>query len=37
MTPAVDRIYPLAEVPDVIRYMRSGAVRGKFVITMRDT
>jgi NADPH:quinone reductase-like Zn-dependent oxidoreductase len=32
VTPAVDRTYPLADAADAIRYMRSGAVRGKVVI-----
>jgi NADPH:quinone reductase-like Zn-dependent oxidoreductase len=34
VTPAVDRTYPLADVPDAVRYMRSGAVRGKVVISV---
>ena len=34
MTPAVDRTYPLAEVPDAIRHLRSGEVRGKLVISV---
>ena len=34
VTPAVDRTYPLADVPDAIRYMRSGAVGGKVVISV---
>ncbi|MCX4694688.1 NAD(P)-dependent alcohol dehydrogenase [Streptomyces sp. NBC_01408] len=32
MTPAIDRTYPLDEVPDAIRYLRGGHVRGKLVI-----
>ncbi|WP_412078867.1 NAD(P)-dependent alcohol dehydrogenase [Streptomyces xanthophaeus] len=32
MTPAIDRSYPLEEVPDAIRYLRGGHVRGKLVI-----
>ncbi|MFE3554251.1 NAD(P)-dependent alcohol dehydrogenase [Streptomyces sp. NPDC059193] len=32
LTPAVDRTYPLAEVPDAIRRLRSGQVRGKIAI-----
>ena len=36
VTSAVDRTYPLADVPDAIRYMRSGAVRGKVVISVRN-
>lgn len=34
MTPVVDRTYPLAEVPDAIRYLREGHVRGKIVIRL---
>jgi NADPH:quinone reductase-like Zn-dependent oxidoreductase len=34
VTPAVDRTYSLADVPDAVRYMRSGAVRGKVVISV---
>ena len=34
VTPVVDRTYPLAEVPDAIRYMRKGHARGKIVIAM---
>jgi NADPH:quinone reductase-like Zn-dependent oxidoreductase len=34
VTPVVDRTYPLADVPDAIRYMRQGRARGKIVIAM---
>ncbi|MGC9666864.1 NAD(P)-dependent alcohol dehydrogenase [Planosporangium sp. 12N6] len=34
VTPVVDRAYPLSEVPEAIRYLRAGHVRGKVVITM---
>lgn len=34
VTPAVDRTYPLAEVPDAIRHLRSGRVRGKIAIRL---
>ncbi|MFD6915729.1 NAD(P)-dependent alcohol dehydrogenase [Streptomyces virginiae] len=34
VTPAVDRIYPLTEVPDAIRYLRDGQVRGKVAIRL---
>ncbi|WP_030772536.1 MULTISPECIES: NAD(P)-dependent alcohol dehydrogenase [unclassified Streptomyces] len=34
VTPAVDRVYPLAEVPDAIRYLRDGHVRGKLAIRL---
>jgi NADPH:quinone reductase-like Zn-dependent oxidoreductase len=34
VTPAVDRTFPLAEVPTAIRELREGGARGKFVITI---
>jgi NADPH:quinone reductase-like Zn-dependent oxidoreductase len=34
VTPAVDRIYPLAEAASAVRYVHSGQARGKVVITM---
>ncbi|MFG2977221.1 NAD(P)-dependent alcohol dehydrogenase [Streptomyces sp. NPDC048331] len=34
VTPAVDRTYPLAELPDAIRYLRDGHVRGKVTIRL---
>ena len=34
VTPVIDRTYPLAEVPDAIRYMHEGHARGKVVITV---
>ncbi|MFJ6754766.1 NAD(P)-dependent alcohol dehydrogenase [Streptomyces sp. NPDC091273] len=34
VTPVVGRTYPLAEVPDAIRYLREGHVRGKIVIRL---
>ena len=33
VTPAIDRTYPLCEVPVAIRYMQEGHARGKVVIT----
>ena len=36
VTPAVDRTYPLSEVPAAIRHLRTGDVRGKLVITPMD-
>ena len=33
VTPVIDRTYPLAEVPEAIRYLEEGHVRGKVVIT----
>ncbi|THA31222.1 NAD(P)-dependent alcohol dehydrogenase [Streptomyces sp. A1547] len=35
LTPALDRTYPLAEVPDAIRRLREGHVRGKIAIRVR--
>ena len=32
--PVIDRSYPLAEVPDAIRYLEEGHARGKIIITM---
>ncbi len=34
VTPAIDRIYPLAEVPAAIRHLLHGRARGKVVVTM---
>jgi NADPH:quinone reductase-like Zn-dependent oxidoreductase len=34
VTPVIDRIYPLSEVPEAIRYMRKGHARGKVVIAV---
>ncbi|MFE9478939.1 NAD(P)-dependent alcohol dehydrogenase [Streptomyces spororaveus] len=34
VTPALDRTYPLAEVPDAIGYLRDGHVRGKVAIRL---
>ena len=34
VTPAIDRTYPLADVPAAIRYLRDGHARGKVVITV---
>jgi NADPH:quinone reductase-like Zn-dependent oxidoreductase len=33
ITPVIDRTYPLAEVPEAIRYLEEGHVQGKVVIT----
>jgi NADPH:quinone reductase-like Zn-dependent oxidoreductase len=35
VTPVMDRTYPLAEVPEAIRYLEEGHARGKVVITVR--
>jgi NADPH:quinone reductase-like Zn-dependent oxidoreductase len=34
VTPVIDRRYPLAEVPEAIRYLQEGHARGKVVITV---
>jgi NADPH:quinone reductase-like Zn-dependent oxidoreductase len=34
VTPVIDRIYPLNEVPDAIRYLEEGHAQGKVVITV---
>jgi NADPH:quinone reductase-like Zn-dependent oxidoreductase len=34
VTPVIDRTYPLAEVPQAIRYLEQGHARGKVVITV---
>lgn len=32
MTPVIDRVYPLSDVPDAFRYFGSGRVKGKIII-----
>jgi NADPH:quinone reductase-like Zn-dependent oxidoreductase len=34
VTPVIDRTYPLAEVPEAIRYLQEGHAQGKVVITV---
>ena len=34
LRPVIDRRYPLAEVPDALRYLEAGQAMGKIVITM---
>jgi NADPH:quinone reductase-like Zn-dependent oxidoreductase len=34
ITPVIDRTFPLSEVPEAIRYLESGRVTGKVVITV---
>jgi NADPH:quinone reductase-like Zn-dependent oxidoreductase len=34
LTPVIDRTFPLSEVPEAIRYLEAGQVRGKIVITI---
>jgi len=36
VTPIIDQIYPLAEASEAVRYLETGHVRGKVVITMRN-
>ena len=33
LTPIVDRVYPLSEVPEAIRYLQKGDARGKIIMT----
>src|ERR1700744_38756 len=33
VVPVIDRSYPLAEVPEAIRYLEAGHARGKVVLT----
>lgn len=34
VTPVIDRTYPLGQVPDAIRYLKTMRARGKVVITL---
>ncbi|MGH2482903.1 MAG: zinc-binding dehydrogenase [Candidatus Limnocylindria bacterium] len=34
MRPVIDRRYPLADVPDALRYVEGGHAMGKVVITV---
>jgi NADPH:quinone reductase-like Zn-dependent oxidoreductase len=36
IVPAIDRRYPLREVPEALRYLGAGQARGKLVITMQE-
>ena len=36
LTPVVDRTYPLAQVPDAIRYLHDRHARGKVVVTIAE-
>jgi NADPH:quinone reductase-like Zn-dependent oxidoreductase len=36
MVPLIDRIYPLAEVPEALRYLLAGHAKGKVVIKIGD-
>ena len=33
VTPVIDRIYPLNEAPEAVRYLQEGHARGKIVLT----
>lgn len=33
LTPVIDRVYPLSEVPEAIRYLQEGDARGKIIVT----
>jgi NADPH:quinone reductase-like Zn-dependent oxidoreductase len=35
-TPVIDRTYPLREVPEAIRHLEAGHIRGKLVISVRE-
>lgn len=35
LTPVIDRTFPLSEVPEAIRYLTEGNVKGKVVITVK--
>jgi NADPH:quinone reductase-like Zn-dependent oxidoreductase len=34
ITPVIDKTFPLSDVPEAIRYLETGQVRGKVVITV---
>ncbi|MCA9988431.1 MAG: zinc-binding dehydrogenase, partial [Anaerolineales bacterium] len=34
ITPIIDRLYPLAEAPDALRYLTEGHARGKVVVQL---
>jgi NADPH:quinone reductase-like Zn-dependent oxidoreductase len=34
VAPVIDKIYPLSDVPEAIRYLEQGHARGKVVITI---
>jgi NADPH:quinone reductase-like Zn-dependent oxidoreductase len=36
VVPVIDRVYPLAEVPDALRYLHTGHARGKVVIKVEN-
>jgi NADPH:quinone reductase-like Zn-dependent oxidoreductase len=36
IVPAIDRRYPLSEVPEALRYLGEGRAKGKIVISMEE-
>ena len=34
VTPVIDRVYPLSEAPEAIRYLAEGHARGKIVLAV---
>ena len=36
VTPVIDRVYPLREAADAIRYLETGRARGKVVISVSE-
>jgi len=34
VTPVIDRVYPLSDVAEAMRYLETGHARGKIVITV---
>ena len=37
VVPVIDRRYPLSEVPEALRYLGEGHVKGKLVVTMEHS
>jgi NADPH:quinone reductase-like Zn-dependent oxidoreductase len=37
VVPVIDRRYPLSEVPEALRYLEEGHVKGKVVITVEHS
>ena len=37
VVPVIDRRYPLSEVPEALRYLEAGHVKGKVIITVEQT
>ncbi len=37
ITPVIDRVYPLSEIAEAVRYVETGHARGKVVIAVSDT